>query len=107
LICTDVRIEAGPHGLALLQPADDGAQVAQGHRAAQQVALDKVAALLGEKLVLLQGFHTFGDHLQVQRVGHDNDCLDDLHVLPAARYILDERAVDLQGVQGQALEVGQ
>ncbi|MNG11324.1 hypothetical protein D3C84_948580 [compost metagenome] len=60
-----------------------------------------------EKLVLLERFDAFGDHVQVQGVGHDDNGLDDFHVLGGFWNVLDERPVDLQGVQRQALEVSQ
>ncbi|MCY1187615.1 hypothetical protein D9M73_286140 [compost metagenome] len=86
---------------------EDRAQLTQGDGAAEQITLDEIATLLGEELVLLHGFHAFGDHLQVQGMGHDDDGLDNFHVLPAVRHILNEGTIDLQGVQGQTLEIGQ
>ncbi|MNP23058.1 hypothetical protein D3C76_1157540 [compost metagenome] len=56
--------------------------------------------------MLFDGFHPFADHFQVQGMGHGDDRLDDLAVFEAARHILQERAVDLQHIQWQALEVG-
>ncbi|MNN45045.1 hypothetical protein D3C81_1593610 [compost metagenome] len=82
-------------------------QFGQRHRATEQVTLDEVAAVAFEKLVLLEGFDAFGDHLQMQGVGHDDNGLDDLHVLGGNWNVLDEGAVDLQRVQRQALEVSQ
>jgi len=83
------------------------AQLLQRHRAAEQVALNEIAARTLEKFVLLQAFHAFGDHLQMQGVRHDDDCLDDLHVRRGIGNVDDERTVDLQCVQRQALEIGQ
>ncbi|MNG23565.1 hypothetical protein D3C84_1081870 [compost metagenome] len=93
--------------MALVELAKYRPQFTQRYWPAEQITLEEIAALLGEELVLLEGFDAFGDHLQVQGVSHDDDCLDDFHVLSATRYILNERTIDLQGVQRQALEVGQ
>ncbi|MNI85384.1 hypothetical protein D3C73_1423710 [compost metagenome] len=43
----------------------------------------------------------------MQGVGHDDDRLDNLHVLAGLGDVLDERAIDLQRVQGQASQVCQ
>ncbi|MNM82845.1 hypothetical protein D3C76_1281320 [compost metagenome] len=56
---------------------------------------------------MLEGFDPFGDHLQVQGMGHDDNRLDDFHILGRLGNVLDERAVDFQRVERQALEVGQ
>jgi len=93
--------------VALVELLQHPAQLPQRHRMAEQVALQVVAAMVLEKRLLFRGFDPFGDHLQVQGVGHDDDRLDDLHVLGRLGDVLDERAIDLQGVQGQALEIGQ
>ncbi|MNH39536.1 hypothetical protein D3C79_1007230 [compost metagenome] len=60
-----------------------------------------------QELVLLEGFDPFGDHLQLQGMGHDDDGLDNFHVLGRLGNVLDEGAVDFQGVERQAFEVGQ
>jgi len=90
-----------------LQPLQDRPQFAQRHRAAEQVALQVVAAVGFEEFQLFDGFYALADHLQVQGVGHDDDGLDDLAVFLAAWHILQEGSVDLQDVQRQAFEVGQ
>ncbi|MNP72445.1 hypothetical protein D3C76_1690030 [compost metagenome] len=56
-------------------------QVAQWLRTAEQVTLNKVAVVLYEKFILLEGFNALGNHFQVQRMGHKDDGPDDLHVL--------------------------
>ena len=50
---------------------------------------------------------TLGDHGQVQAVGHGDDRRDDEFVLLVDDGIAEEGAVDLQGTDRQALEVGQ
>ncbi|MNF04635.1 hypothetical protein D3C80_2041980 [compost metagenome] len=76
--------------LALVDFVQHGPQFRQRYRATEQVTLDEVAAVAFEKLVLLEGFDAFGDHLQMQGVGHDDDGLDDLHVLGGDWNVLDE-----------------
>jgi len=93
--------------LALVDFVQHRTQLSQWHRATEQVALNEIAAQAFEKIVLLEGFDSFGDHLQMQAVGHDDDGLDDFHVLCGFGNVLDKRAVDLQRVQRKALEVGQ
>jgi len=73
-------------------------QLSQRHRMAKQVALDEIAAVALEKVVLLEGLDAFGDDLQMQGVGHDDNGLDDFHVLGRLGDVLNERAVDLQRV---------
>ena len=76
--------------LALVDFVQHGLQFGQRYRAAEQVTLDEVAAVAFEKLVLLEGFDAFGNHVQMQGVGHDDDGLDDLHVLGGFRNVLNE-----------------
>ncbi|MCY1421734.1 hypothetical protein D9M71_373980 [compost metagenome] len=76
--------------LALVDFVQHRLQFGQRYRAAEQVALDEIAAVAFEKLVLLEGFYAFGNHLQMQGVGHDDNGLDDLHVLGGFRNVLDE-----------------
>ncbi|MCY1367594.1 hypothetical protein D9M69_545370 [compost metagenome] len=60
-----------------------------------------------QELKLLRRFHPFGYHFQIQAVGHGDDGADDLGVVRVAGGVADERLVDFQGVDRQALEVGQ
>ena len=75
------------------------------HRAAQQVALHFVAAMLAQEFQLRVGFDALGNHRQVEAVGHGDDCPGDLRVLFAGRQAVDEGAVDLENVDGELLEV--
>lgn len=67
--------------MALVELIERRPQLSQRHRAAHQVTLDEIAAKTFEETVLLEGFDALGDHLQLQGVGHDNNGLDDFHVL--------------------------
>ena len=40
-------------------------------------------------------------------MGHEDNGLDDFHVLAGCRDVLNKGAIDFQGVERQALEVGQ
>ena len=75
----------------------------KGHRPAEQIALDKVAAELVEKFELLDGFNPLGDYLQVQGMGHEDNGLNDLHVLAGGRDVLNKSAINFQGVKRQTL----
>jgi hypothetical protein len=86
------------HVLALIDFGQHRTQLGQRHRTAEQVALNEIAAVAFEKVVLLEGFDAFGDDLQMQGVGHDDNGLDDFHVLGGLGDVLNERAVDLQRV---------
>ena len=86
------------HVLALIDIRQYWTQLGQRHRAAEQVALNEIAAMAFEKIVLLEGFDAFGDDLQMQGMSHDDNGLDDFHVLGGLGDVLNERAVDLQRV---------
>jgi hypothetical protein len=86
------------HVLALIDFGQHRTQLGQRHRTAEQVALNEVAAVAFEKVVLFEGFDAFGDDLQMQGMSHDDNGLDDFHVLGGLGDVLNERAVDLQRV---------
>jgi len=48
---------------ALIDFVQHRMQFSQRHRAAEQVALNEVAALAFEKVILLERFDALGDHL--------------------------------------------
>src|SRR5690606_25748950 len=64
-------------------------------RAAEQVALHLVTAVFTQEGQLRVGFDAFGDHREVQAMGHGDDCAGDLAILFAGRQAVDEAAVDL------------
>ena len=86
------------HVLALIDIRQYWTQLGQWHRAAEQVTLNEIAAMAFEKIVLLEGFDAFGDDLQMQGMGHDDNGLDDFHVLGGLGNVLNKRAVDLQRI---------
>jgi hypothetical protein len=79
--------------LALVDFGQHRTQLGQRHRRAEQVALNEIAAVTFEKIVLLEGFDAFGDDLQMQGMGHDNNGLDDFQVLGGLGDVLNELAV--------------
>jgi hypothetical protein len=72
----------------------------------EQVALAEVAAGVGEALALGVGLDAFGDHVDVELVGHGDDGLGDGQVARVGGEVADEGAVDLEGVDVHPLEVG-
>ena len=76
-------------------------------RPREEVALRVVAAeaaQLGELGLVLD---PLGDHVERERPGHADDRLDDRRPLLLDAERVDERAVDLQRVEGEAVEVGE
>src|SRR3954468_7625127 len=90
--------------LARAQPPGD---VRRRHRPGVQVALDLVDPERAEQVVLLHLLDALRDDAEAQRVGDVNDGTYDGSVGRAPRDAGDERLVDLDLVDRQALEVGQ
>jgi len=67
--------------LALVDFIYHGKQFSQRHGVTKQITLNKITIVTFQEFVLFERLDAFGDDLQVQGVGHDDDCLDDLHVL--------------------------
>jgi hypothetical protein len=76
-------------------------------RPAVVVALDLVAAEFLKEVRLLPGLDALGDHLQPEAPGQGQDGPGDGNILRVAGQILDEATVDLQGIDGQALQVAE
>src|SRR6478752_5872297 len=87
--------------------AEQLGEVGGGLGASHQVALDLVAAQEAEELGLSGGLDAFGDHFEIEGVGEGDDGGDDRHLLRIFGHIVDERAIDLEGVEGQAAEVAE
>src|SRR5437868_10691119 len=75
------------------------------HRAAEQITLNFVTAVLPQEIKLLVGFDALGDHREVEAVGHGDDCPGDLCILFTGWQAVDESAVDFQYVDRELLEV--
>src|SRR5215212_7307202 len=70
-------------------------------------ALPVLAAQGIEPRVLLFGLDAFGDHAHAEVRRERDDGSNDLAVLRVVRHLRDERAVYLQGVDGEAVQVGE
>ena len=77
----------------------------QGAR--EQVALHLVAVVAAQQIELLARLHPLGDHLELQALGERDDRLRDRGVVGVGRDVLDERLVDLEGADREALEVAE
>ena len=78
-----------------------------GLRARVEVALRAIAAELAQALLLLARLDALGDDRQPDGVGHVDRRLDDRAVVGVAVDAGDERAVDLEHVEREALEVAE
>ena len=77
--------------------------VAGGHRLGEQAALRAVAAELAQPLELLRPLDALRDDGQAERARHLDDRRDDRRVVLVAAEAGDERAVDLEHVEREAL----
>lgn len=76
-------------------------------RRAEDEALDLLAAFVGEEALLAFGFHAFGDHRELHAAAEGDDGAGDGGIVGIVGEAADERLVDLQDVQRQALEVAE
>ena len=78
-----------------------------GHRFGKVIPLKNIAATAPQEIHLRRSFHAFGDHRQAEVMGHGNNALGDRCIMMVGGDFLDERAVDLDLVDGQPLEVAE
>ena len=97
----DLRIA----GQALARAA--GGSSAAGSARREEVALGVVAAEPAQLRELGLVLDPLGDHVQREGAGHADDRLDDRRALLLDPERVDEGAVDLQRVEGEAVEVGE
>src|SRR5690349_18150648 len=76
-------------------------------RTAEQKALDTVATDTAQLLELRFALDAFGNDTEVEPVPEPDDRLDEPEPAVPPIAVLDERAVDLQHVDGKAREIGQ
>ena len=76
------------------------------HRPRQPVTLHFLAAFVAQELQLVVSLDAFGDHGQLQRMGHRDDGPGDGGVVWIDRDVADESLVDLDGVDRQSLQTG-
>src|SRR5690606_13837799 len=80
-------------------------QLARRQRPGEQVTLHLVAAVAAQQLELTARFDPLGDHLEAQALGERDDRLGDRGVVRIGGDVLDERLVDLERLDREALEV--
>src|SRR6267378_6036336 len=78
-----------------------------GGRSGEEIALHFVAAVQAQKGELGFGLDALGDDVQPEVLRKVDDRSRQRRVVGIGRYVADKRAVDLQGVDGEALEVAQ
>ncbi len=66
-----------------------------------------IATALAEEAVLLAGLHTLGHHFEPQGMRHQNDGLHDCGIVRIAGEVADERPIDLELADRQALELAE
>src|SRR5688572_19313057 len=76
------------------------------HRAAEQISLHEVAAMLAEEVELLAPFHLLGNHLESEIVCEREQRADDRAAAFVVRQWFHERSADLQAVQREVLKMG-
>src|SRR5207244_10754455 len=98
----------GPgYGLPALVGGDEAAGAVRAHGAREEEALAELAAELLEERQLRAGLDALGEHLLVERLAELEDGAHDLAAVALARHAVDERAVDLERIDGQRRQVAQ
>lgn len=72
---------------------------------AEQVALERMAAVGGEEIALRGRLHALGDHVQFQAPSHGDDRLGHHGIPMAGRQVVDEGFVDLELRERQLRQV--
>src|SRR3569623_562733 len=75
------------------------------HRASQEFALYRFAAVRNQKFELLLSFLAFGDDMQAKMARHAENGQDDCSIVTVGRCIVDEAFIDFQLVNRQMLEI--
>src|SRR5688572_33309659 len=100
------RVEPALPGLVVLR-RKHLVHVLGRHRATDEEALDLVAAELAQQPHLLIVFDALGHDAQAERVRERDDHRHDVAWIAGVAHAHDEAAIDLQGVDGKAREVGE
>src|SRR5581483_5581878 len=87
--------------------AKERLDLVRGHRHADVVALDLIAAELLQEMHLLVVLDALGDHFQAEGVRERDDHRDDVARIAGVAHAHDEAAVDLQDVDRQARQVAE
>src|SRR3954462_8151723 len=78
-----------------------------GQRLREEKSLCLIALVRAQKRKLLDRFHTFCDHFEVQAVRHGDDSASDRGVVRIYRDVPHEGPVDLERVDRETLQVTQ
>lgn len=73
----------------------------------EQEALQLIAADLAQYLRLMAGFYTFGHHAQTKLMPKIDDRLDDGKISGRVEHVSHERAVDLQTVERNPVQIAE
>jgi hypothetical protein len=76
-------------------------------RRREVIALGFVAPGLPQESELFCSLHAFRDHLELEAMPHRNDRLRDRGVVRVAGAVAHELAIDLETVDGEALQIAQ
>ncbi|EGQ64215.1 hypothetical protein GGI1_24136, partial [Acidithiobacillus sp. GGI-221] len=100
-------------GQCVLQPGsgaetgDPGRDVLGRERPGEEIPLQVAAAHLGQQGGVLCRFHSLGNHFQAQHAAGGDDRRDDGEILGIVDHVAHKALVDLDGMGGELLEVGQ
>src|SRR3569623_836011 len=92
-----------PRAVVIMQQRGGGVH---RQRLAEQITLRRYA-VSADEIQLLAGFHPFGDDVQLQRLGHRDDGCDDGGVVGIGGDVADERAIDLESIDGETFQITQ
>jgi hypothetical protein len=81
-------------------------KIGGGDRTCEIVPLGGIALRLLHKAELLGGLHAFGNHGNIQSMGHGDDHAGHGLAVLVGDAVLDERAIDLEAVQTEPGNVG-
>ena len=87
--------------------AEQGGEFVRRQRAAEQVALDRVAPPAAQEAGLGLGFDAFGEDRQVEAAAHDDGGRGDGRIDRVVDDVAHEGLVDLDLVEGKARQVGE
>ncbi len=80
-------------------------ELCRGNRAAEEISLNFIAAVVAQESELGVGFHTLGDDRELQGMPQLDDGSDDGRGIGVFSHIAHEGLVDLEFVHGQPLQV--
>src|SRR5258708_4014180 len=88
-------------------PVQEALEGDRAQRSAEQETLDFVATVGVQEFELGHGFYALGDDFEFHVVRHRDDAARNRRVVAIVRQVADERTVDLDAIDREALEIGQ